>query len=358
MLAHVYVEREPTSFNSVIYCYYCGNKGHYGDECGHHRVFSKWQPSAFSIHSLESGNRYKEANLLKQSASSFARVELAEHIRFSSPPKNSPVTPHQNRQQGNSSLQHSKELSHLIHKTFPRGQSGHKSVNHASHQLTKKDSKSMPRHPFKQPPKQMSKQGAKQHQQQKPINKGNHQQQHQQQHQHQQGQQKQKPTNKGNQHQHQHQRQHQQHQHPFQNQNQHQNQNQNQNQQHKKTPSKKAVINKPPQRPAPPSYGYHNTSGQDAYQRTHHHSNTHRPVGTQHRKTFEASIPKPTRSGTLSMGGRVPSQDNSTSDYAVDFPRNSRPMDHLPRPSSSGVIDIPKTPQERRPQYHGGYSRR
>lgn len=60
------------------------------------------------------------------------------------------------------------------------------------------------------------------------------------------------------------------------------------------------------------------------------------------------NIPRPTRSGTVNINDRS----------SMDFPRNGV-AGGLPKPSSSGVIDIPRwnhQQQQRGPRFRGGYS--
>ncbi|KAI9025037.1 hypothetical protein CLU79DRAFT_745948 [Phycomyces nitens] len=86
-----------------------------------------------------------------------------------------------------------------------------------------------------------------------------------------------------------------------------------------------------------------------------YHGRQNAPTGNNNWKALGGeSMPRPTRSGTMNVGG----QDNGGFvDYQADFPRNQRHIEILPRPSSSGVIDMPESSRARRPQYHGGYSK-
>ncbi|KAI9311307.1 hypothetical protein BX666DRAFT_1997029 [Dichotomocladium elegans] len=82
------------------------------------------------------------------------------------------------------------------------------------------------------------------------------------------------------------------------------------------------------------------------------HGNTQLQRGTGNNNWN--NIPKPTRSGTVSFN----------QEQRMDFPRNNfPPTPSLPKPSSSGVIDIPRMstsytpPSVRQPRFRGGYSR-
>ncbi|KAF7727574.1 hypothetical protein EC973_007335 [Apophysomyces ossiformis] len=77
--------------------------------------------------------------------------------------------------------------------------------------------------------------------------------------------------------------------------------------------------------------------------------------GNNNWRALGGGLPQPTRSGTVNIsrggGGRQ-------ARYDTDFPRGS--ADELPRPSSSGVIDLSSLsngmPNRRGPRYRGGYS--
>ncbi|KAG0185340.1 hypothetical protein DFQ28_009505 [Apophysomyces sp. BC1034] len=79
--------------------------------------------------------------------------------------------------------------------------------------------------------------------------------------------------------------------------------------------------------------------------------------GNNNWRALGGGLPQPTRSGTVcvSRGG---GGGGRQSRYQNDFPRGS--VDELPKPSSSGVIDISSLsssmPTRRAPRYRGGYS--
>ncbi|KAI7875607.1 hypothetical protein K492DRAFT_210840 [Lichtheimia hyalospora FSU 10163] len=93
----------------------------------------------------------------------------------------------------------------------------------------------------------------------------------------------------------------------------------------------------------------------ERYNRTQRHSPPRRTMGTQYTQLQRGhgnnnwnNIPRPTRSGTVNINDRS----------SMDFPRNGV-ASGLPKPSSSGVIDIPRwnhQHQQRGPRFRGGYS--
>lgn len=78
--------------------------------------------------------------------------------------------------------------------------------------------------------------------------------------------------------------------------------------------------------------------------------------GNNNWKAVNSSLPQPTRSGTVNLNKKRQQQPN----YDGDFPRGNG--SDLPRPSSSGVIDLTQDNSggysKRAPKYHGGYNRR
>lgn len=79
--------------------------------------------------------------------------------------------------------------------------------------------------------------------------------------------------------------------------------------------------------------------------------------GNNNWKAVNSSLPQPTRSGTVNLNKKRQQQN-----YDGDFPRGGGGGDELPRPSSSGVIDLTKSDSggysKRTSKYHGGYNRR
>lgn len=80
--------------------------------------------------------------------------------------------------------------------------------------------------------------------------------------------------------------------------------------------------------------------------------------GNNNWKAVNNSLPQPTRSGTVNLNKKR--QQQQQQNYDGDFPRGNG--SDLPRPSSSGVIDLTKNDSggysKRAPKYHGGYNRR
>ncbi|KAI8058880.1 hypothetical protein BDF21DRAFT_430179 [Thamnidium elegans] len=78
--------------------------------------------------------------------------------------------------------------------------------------------------------------------------------------------------------------------------------------------------------------------------------------GNNNWKAVNSSLPQPTRSGTVNLNKKRQQQN-----YDGDFPRGGG-SDELPRPSSSGIIDLTKSDSgaysKRTSKYHGGYNRR
>ncbi|KAL0091957.1 hypothetical protein J3Q64DRAFT_1726278 [Phycomyces blakesleeanus] len=328
-LAHVYIGEVEGRKKTTPYCYYCGDIGHYGDECGMRHNLDNITPSAFSKYSIMPGGRYSQSNIAKHSASSFTPYKQGDHIRFSSP---SPSENQRNRNGGNRG-NNSRGGSHS------RNIGRNNSVS--SGELDNFFGSDRRRRPNPSPP-----------QYQKPYQ---HQHQHQNQHQNQ------------NQNQNQYKSQHQRNiNNNNANKNNSNNNNNNKNNNNNVGKKQKRLFHDEPlslQSKKPKQNNHQRFDGGNIHEFSHqrpvedtYHVRSHQsPTGNNNWKALGGeSMPKPTRSGTMNVGGQV---SGGFVDYQADFPRNQRHIEILPRPSSSGVIDMPESSRARRPQYHGGYSK-
>ncbi|KAG2207234.1 hypothetical protein INT47_012287 [Mucor saturninus] len=81
-LLHVYENESPPSRIPTAYCYYCTEKGHYGDDCPDLPKYLTTVPSVFSYLSLTEGSRFDPKKQMKSSASSFS-ASSTSHQRWS-----------------------------------------------------------------------------------------------------------------------------------------------------------------------------------------------------------------------------------------------------------------------------------
>ncbi|GAN03512.1 conserved hypothetical protein [Mucor ambiguus] len=296
-ILHTYVGEVTAKSTPVAWCYNCTERGHYGDDCPDLPQYKTTMPSAFSKLSLGLGSRFDPKKAKKSSSSSYhgSNYTANKHQRWS-----------------DSSRESSPRYDHHDSRKRARYNYNDSDDDYNNSRYTRRDNGSSSK-----------------------SNNNN------------------SNSNSSN------------------------NNNSNNNNNNNYNGKKRQKTNNQQGLDGFFSHQQQQASASSSSRNSNNNNNNSRSGNNNWKAMNNNSLPQPTRSGTVKVNsyGR---QQQQRQDYG-DFPRGNNNTNNLPRPSASGVIDLTgdrssssnknnnrgggggagggEYSSNRRPKYHGGYSR-